>query len=118
MTRRTIVILFTLFSSLVVTGIASPISADTPGGMSAPQQCAQVADDDVLAPAPAVEQRPIYHVADSYYYFPAANGMWAVFNIQAGGPPVIEDYVSGPPPADGVAITQPREASCTVIPTL
>ncbi|MHB8646160.1 MAG: hypothetical protein ACYDAR_10275 [Thermomicrobiales bacterium] len=105
MTRRTILILVTLFSSLVVASSASPVSADTPCGLSAPQQCAQVANDAALAPVQTVEQRAIYRVLDSYYFVPVQGDMWEVIHVQADGLPVIEDYVSGPPPANGIAIT-------------
>ena len=113
MTRRMILVLFTLFSSLVVAGIASPVSADTRCGLSAPQQCALVADDAVLVPAPTAEQRRIYRVADSYYYVPASGEMWKVIHVQADGTMVIEDYVSGPPPANGIAVTPFAQRECT-----
>jgi hypothetical protein len=55
--------------------------------------------------APASDQRAIYRVSDSYYYVPAAGGMWLVIHDPVDGLPVIEDVVSGPPPATGTAIT-------------
>lgn len=51
------------------------------------------------------DQRAIYRVSDSSYYVPAAGGMWVVVSVQAGGLAMIEDYVSGPPPASGIAVT-------------
>jgi hypothetical protein len=50
----------------------------------------------------------IYRVSDSYYFVPVAGGMWVVIHVQADGLPMIEDYVSGPPPAIGIAVTPSR----------
>jgi hypothetical protein len=62
-----------------------------------------VGDPSVLAS----DQRAIYRVSDGYYYVPAPGGLWAVIHYPTDGLPVIEDYVSGPPPANGTAITLP-----------
>jgi hypothetical protein len=105
MTRRLLVALVILFSTLVVASIAITVSADDPCDVNAQPQCAQVANDAALAPASSVEQRAIYRVSDSNYFVPRPGGMWAVIHYQPDGLPVIEDYVSGPQPANGVALT-------------
>jgi hypothetical protein len=102
MTRRLLVALVTLFSTLIVASIASTVSADDPCDVNAQPQCAQVANDAALAPASSVEQRAIYRVSGSDYYVPRPGGMWAVIHYPTDGLPVIEDYVSGPPPANSV----------------
>lgn len=111
MTRRTILVLSGLFSSLVVAGIASPVSADAPCGRNAQGQCAQMTDDAALipaqvdaSPAQATEQMTIYRVSSTYLYVPRPDGMWAVVHAQPDGRMITEDYVSGPPPVNGIAI--------------
>ncbi len=112
MARRTILVLFALFSPLVLAAIASPVGAEAPCDLNAQKQCARASDATALAdaqgeasPVQAAGPLTIYRVADAYLFVPQPGDMWAVIYIQPDGWMVTEDYVSGPPPANGIAIT-------------
>lgn len=51
------------------------------------------------------EQGTIYRVAGAYYYVPVSGGRWEVVRVGTDGVPVIEAYVTAPPPADAIAVT-------------
>jgi hypothetical protein len=57
------------------------------------------------ATAATNESGTIYRVADSYYFVPVAGCMWEMVPVGTDGMAVTEDYVTGPSPADGIAIT-------------
>ncbi len=60
---------------------------------------------DALPSSTSGEQGTISRVSDSTYFVPVAGGMWKVVRAGTDSMPVIEDYVSGPPPDDGIAVT-------------
>jgi hypothetical protein len=112
MTRRTILVLITLFSSLVFANVASPVGAEATCDLNAQKQCARALDAAALADVPgeaslvqAAGPLTIYRVSDAYLFVPRPGGMWAVIYVQPDGWMVTEDYVSGPPPSNGIAIT-------------
>jgi hypothetical protein len=120
MTRRSIAAVLSSILVALTVALQSPaVRAYEPCDNQAENRCAAIvpAVEDatqfhaqvVASPAQTTEPRATYRVGDSVYYIPVSGGMWAVLDYQSGGIFVIEDFVSGPPPANGVALDDVHE---------